>query len=65
MQSLIEVIEQDKKRQMEEFGKAYRQEHITMYQENPLSTPRKPTHDRPRYGLRVMTETMHEVDLSD
>jgi hypothetical protein len=31
MQSLIEVIEQDKKRQMEEFGKAYRQEHITMY----------------------------------
>ena len=39
MQGLLQIFEDNKKRQLEEFAKAYLREHIIIHHENPLSLP--------------------------
>jgi len=56
MQGLIQIVEDDRKRQIEEFAKAYHREHIVVYHENPLSMPQTIEKDRPRYGLRLYND---------
>ena len=36
MQGLLQIVEDDKNRQIEEFAKAYLREHIILNHENPL-----------------------------
>lgn len=65
LQGLLQIVEDEKQRLIEDVANAYYLEHVVVNYENPLSMPQTNKKDRPRFGLRFINEQKREVDLSN